>query len=151
MPTGYYRDSEGQRDRMRSPPSRRRRRSASPTDEDQSSRIEDRPAGRRWTYKRQRHDPAEAMVPTFPINYGYKGQVVPGHLKMHIVSCDGGEHTDPRAPSIYLGPENALCTDQSVYCSTRDSVNILLRHADDNPFSLEKLIVIAPKHGFTAP
>ena len=85
------------------------------------------------------------------IKYGYFGQVEPGRLQMELVSCDGGEHVDPRNPTQYLGPKNVLRHDKSVYCSERSSVNVILRHADDTPFCLEKLHIVGPEHGFTAP
>lgn len=85
------------------------------------------------------------------IKYGYYGQVESGRLRMEIVSNDGGEHKDPRNPAISLGENNILKLDKSVYCSERTSAGILLRHADKTPFCLEKLHIIGPEHGFTAP
>ena len=41
--------------------------------------------------------------------------------------------------------------DKSVYCSDRPSSNVILRPLDDTPFCLEKLHVVGPEHGFTAP
>lgn len=70
---------------------------------------------------------------------------------MLMISCDGGEHTDPRYPHVYLGPHNVLKSDRSVYCSARKDASIVLRHADDTPFSLTRLAIVAPENGFTAP
>nr|OQO19326.1 hypothetical protein B0A51_11750 [Rachicladosporium sp. CCFEE 5018] len=86
-----------------------------------------------------------------PIKYGHYGQVVAGPLQMQIVSNDGGEHVDPNSPGIYLGQENLLKGDRSVYCSERSSVGVTLRQADGGIFSLEKLYIVGPEHGFTAP
>lgn len=86
-----------------------------------------------------------------PIKYGHYGQVEPGKLRMEIISCDGGEHTDPRSPEVYLGAKNLLKADKSVYCSERTSAGVLLRHLDNTPFCLEKVHVVGPEHGFTAP
>jgi hypothetical protein len=110
-------------------------------------RQADEAAGRLRT-KRRRLD--HDLLPTSqpPIKYGHYGQVVPGRLKLNIISCDGGEHRDPRHPSTYLGPENLLRHDKSVYCSERPSSGILLRHADDSPFCLDKLQYIAPAFHF---
>lgn len=72
-------------------------------------------------------------------------------MKLELVSCDGGEHIDPRHPAQFLGVKNVLRHDKSVYCSERPSTSIVLRHADDTPFCLEKLHVVGPEHGFTAP
>ena len=69
---------------------------------------------------------------------------------MELVSCDGGEHKDPRSPDS-LASENILRHDKSVYCSERSSVNLVLRHADDTAFCLEKLHIVAPENGFTSP
>jgi hypothetical protein len=83
--------------------------------------------------------------------YGYYGQVESGRLRMEIVSNDGGEHQDRRNPDIYLGADNMLKTDKSVFCSERTSAGILLRHFDETPFSLEKIHIAGPEHGFSAP
>ena len=101
--------------------------------------------------KRRRLDSEPSLPPKQPIKYGYHGQVEPGKLQMEIISCDGGEHRDPRHPQTYLGSDNLLRHDKSVYCSDRPSSSIVLRHADDSPFCLEKLYVCGPEHGFTAP
>lgn len=69
---------------------------------------------------------------------------------MELISCDGGEHKDPRSPEN-LGPQNMLRHDKSVYCSEQNCVNVVLRHADDTPFCLEKLHIVAPEDGFTSP
>jgi hypothetical protein len=70
---------------------------------------------------------------------------------MEIVSNDGGEHHDPRSPGIFLGADNMLKSDKSVFCSARTSASVVMRHADENCFSLERLHIVAPEHGFTAP
>ncbi|KAK0826849.1 hypothetical protein LTR73_006184 [Friedmanniomyces endolithicus] len=106
---------------------------------------------RRDGAKRRRLDVDPAPLTIAPIRYGHFGQVEPGRLKMDFISCDGGEHVDPGHPSLYLGVKNILQHDKSVYCSVRRSCNILLKHADDTPFCLEKLHIVGPEHGFTAP
>jgi hypothetical protein len=83
--------------------------------------------------------------------YGYKGQVVPGRLKMEIVSCDGGEYSDKEYPVGLHNVRNILKNDISVYCSESSRCNILLRHIGDAPFALEKIVIRAPGRGFTAP
>lgn len=120
---------------------------------------DDRGGGRLWNddsvarrrSKRRRLDSEPSLPPKQPLKYGHHGQVEPGQLQMEIVSCDGGEHRDPRHPQIYLGSHNLLRHDKSVYCSDRPSTGVVLRHADDSPFCLEKLYVCGPEHGFTAP
>lgn len=101
--------------------------------------------------KRRRIDLDATPVSSPPIKYGYYGQVEPGRLKMVMISCDGGEQNDPKKPGMYLGPYNILKTDKSVYCSARREANIVLRHADDTPFSLKQVTIVAPEHGFQAP
>lgn len=101
--------------------------------------------------KRRRLATDILATPRSPIKYGHYGQVEPGKIQLQLISCDGGEHTDTRAPGIYLGPLNILRTDKSVYCSDRPNATIILRHADDTPFTLEKLHIVGPEHGFTAP
>jgi hypothetical protein len=119
-----------------------RRRQRSPAAESQ-----DEPADEEYRRRRQKRRKVEYEVsptPPSPIKYGHYGQVEPGRLKLKIISCDGGEHRDPRHPSTYLGSLNLLRHDKSVYCSDRPTSGIVLRHADDTPFCLEKLQYIAP-------
>lgn len=85
------------------------------------------------------------------IKYGYHGQVRPGKLRLTMISCDGGEHVDSRYPNISLAARNILVHDKSVYSSTNADSNITLGHADNLPFCLEKLHIIGPEDGFTAP
>jgi hypothetical protein len=82
--------------------------------------------------------------------YGYKGQVVSGRLRMHIVSCDGGEYYEKDSPALYK-VQNVLKNDKSVYCSESPQCNLLLKHIGDTPFTLEKVVIRAPDRGFTAP
>ncbi|KAK4501086.1 hypothetical protein PRZ48_006892 [Zasmidium cellare] len=124
---------------------RRRQRSPATDSRDGS----DDPRSRRPKRRKLDSDPSSSARP--PIKYGHWGQVEPGKLKLEIISCDGGEHRDPRHPNTYLGSQNVLRHDKSVYCSERQSSSIVLRHADDTPFCLEKLHVVGPEHGFTAP
>lgn len=86
-----------------------------------------------------------------PFIYGQYGQVEPGPLKMEILTCDGGELADHRNLQVYLGPENVLKTNQSVYCSSIASINMLMRHADTTPFCIDKIHIVGPEHGFDAP
>lgn len=81
-------------------------------------------------------------------NYGHNGQVVPGPLKMEIASCDGGTF-DPDGDSSF--PDNVLRNDQSVYCTKSDRCNIVLRHRDEAPFCLKKIVIKAPRTGFDSP
>lgn len=106
---------------------------------------------RRRRPKRRRLDTDLTAPARRPIKYGHFGQVEPGKLRLEIISCDGGEHRDPRHPNTYLGSQNLLRHDKSVYCSERSSSSVVLRHADDTPFCLEKLHIVGPEHGFTAP
>ena len=80
-------------------------------------------------------------------SYGHRGQVVPGPLKMEIVSCDGEVHT--HGPEHF--PDNILRNDRSVYCTQGSKCNIILRHQGETAFCLKKLIIKAPESGFTAP
>lgn len=82
--------------------------------------------------------------------YGHYGQVEAGRLRLVLESCDGEVHNEDRS-LIDFGPENILKHDKSVYCSRASKCNIVLRHHDDSTFCLEKLYIIAPENGFTAP
>ena len=134
-------------------PSRRRRRSES-AHEDAPQSTPDAHAlpddGRQRT-KRRKLDSSATSQQKNAIKYGHYGQVEAGRLKLDLISCDGGEHRDPRHPGTSLGPENLLRHDKSVYCSERPYCNLILKHVDDTPFCLEKLHIVGPEHGFTAP
>ncbi|KAF2275205.1 uncharacterized protein EI97DRAFT_434442 [Westerdykella ornata] len=103
------------------------------------------------TAKRRRLEHGTHQVsPWDGFRYGYRGQVVPGRLKMEIVSCDGGEYQKSTPYGLYP-IQNVLKNDKSVYCSERSSCNLLLKHIGEAPFSLEKVVIRAPDRGFTAP
>lgn len=84
-------------------------------------------------------------------SYGHFGQVVPGRLKMEIVSCDGGSHIEQYQGTKDYGAENVLRNDQSVYCTRSNRCNIILSHMGETTFCLKKLVIKAPERGFTAP
>ena len=84
-------------------------------------------------------------------NYGHFGQVVPGRLKMEIVSCDGGSHIEQYNGTKDYGAENVLRNDQSVYCTKSNRCNMILSHIGEITFCLKKLVIKAPERGFTAP
>ncbi|KAL8706656.1 MAG: hypothetical protein Q9201_000290 [Fulgogasparrea decipioides] len=90
----------------------------------------------------------ESFANSFGPNYGYRGQVVPGPLRMEIAFCDGGLH---ECGEIDYSPENVLRNDLSVYCTRSRKCNMILRHEGGTPFCLQKLVVKAPETGFTAP
>ena len=144
--------SEAHRRVYVAPSTRRRRRSDSVPQQGTRANLDlpatDDASDRRFKRRRLNNAPLSPRKPG--IKYGYYGQVEPGRLKMDLVSCDGGEHRDPRYPATSLGPANLLKHDKSVYCSERPSTNVILRHADAHPFCLEKLHIVGPEHGFTA-
>jgi hypothetical protein len=82
-------------------------------------------------------------------NYGHYGQVVPGLLKLEIVSCDGGEYQ--RDPMALYRPENLLRNDRSVYCTRSAECHLVLRHQGETSFSISKIVIKAPENGYTAP
>ncbi|KAL8927989.1 MAG: hypothetical protein Q9208_002064 [Pyrenodesmia sp. 3 TL-2023] len=88
------------------------------------------------------------LAKSFGPNYGYRGQVVPGPLRMEIVFCDGGLHEYGKDK---YRPENVLRNDLSVYCTRSSKCDLVLRHEGGAPFSLSKLVIKAPETGFTAP
>jgi len=127
-----------------------RRRQRSPASDSRDTADSSEESRRRRPKRRRLHRDLSPPAKQ-PIKYGHFGQVEPGGLKLDIISCDGGEHRDPRHPATYLGPQNLLRHDKSVYCSERTSCGIVLRHADDTPFCLDTLHIVGPEHGFTAP
>lgn len=82
--------------------------------------------------------------------YGYKGQMVPGRLRMEVVSCDGGQIVRDNPLGDY-DVENVLKNDKSVYCTESSKCNILLKHIGNAPFALEKVVIRAPDRGYTSP
>ncbi|KAL8739303.1 MAG: hypothetical protein Q9181_000033 [Wetmoreana brouardii] len=103
--------------------------------------------GNRHRTKRRKLN-EESFANTFGPNYGYRGQVVPGTLRMEIAFCDGGLH---ECGEIDYSPENVLRNDLSVYCTRSRKCNMILRHEGGTPFCLQKLVIKAPETGFTAP
>ncbi|KAF2181675.1 hypothetical protein K469DRAFT_713279 [Zopfia rhizophila CBS 207.26] len=107
--------------------------------------------GPRRQTKRRKLDHHTNPAPAYDgFKYGYKGQVVPGRLKMEIVSCDGGEYKEYNSQGLYK-IQNVLKNDKSVYCTQSSRCNLLLKHIGDTTFSLEKVVIKAPDRGFTAP
>lgn len=105
---------------------------------------------RRQSKRRKLDHKATATSEYDGFKYGYKGQVVPGRLKMEIVSCDGGEYYEKDSPALYK-VHNVLKNDKSVYCSQSPRCNLLLKHIGDTPFTLDRVVIRAPDRGFTAP
>jgi hypothetical protein len=103
----------------------------------------------RWRAKRRKLDVDDNNRGTPAFRYGHKGQVVPGKLKMQIVSCDGGQYTEPNGDSSWAN--NVLDDDSTVYCTKGNRCNMVLGHVGNMPFSLSKIVIKAPRTGFDAP
>jgi hypothetical protein len=103
----------------------------------------------RWRAKRRKLDVDDNNRSTPAFRYGHKGQVVPGKLKMQIVSCDGGQYTEPNGDSSWAN--NVLDDDSTVYCTKGNRCNMVLGHLGNMPFSLSKIVIKAPRTGFDAP
>ncbi len=89
-----------------------------------------------------------------PVSYGYRGQVVLGKLDMIVKFCDGGiyeGHQHCCTMHGNYGPENILNTDGSVYCTKGSRANIILAHKGERPFTMQELIIKAPRSGYTSP
>ncbi|KAJ5728067.1 hypothetical protein N7493_004397 [Penicillium malachiteum] len=98
--------------------------------------------------KRRKLDADDHREGSRGFNYGHQGQVVPGPLKMEIASCDGGNY-DPDGECLL--PDSILRNDNDVYSTKSDRCNIVLRHKNEAPFCLKKLVIKAPRSGFDAP
>ncbi|ORY16173.1 hypothetical protein BCR34DRAFT_597966 [Clohesyomyces aquaticus] len=105
---------------------------------------------RRQTKRRKLDHDADNAQTTGGFRYGYNGQVVPGRLRMEVVSCDGGEYEKYSSNGLY-SIHNVLKNDKSVYCSESSRCNLLLKHTGETPFALEKIVIRTPDRGFTAP
>jgi hypothetical protein len=88
-------------------------------------------------------DEPKAMV------YGYKGQVVPGQLKLEIANCDG-EYQDPHGSNTSW-PQNVLQDDNLAYCTKGDRCNMVLKHSGGMPFTLTKVVIKVPRSDCAAP
>ncbi len=104
----------------------------------------------RYRAKRRKLDDGTYEDESKAITYGWKGQVVPGQLKLEIITCDGGEFSDPHVP-LNSFPQNVLQDDAAVYCTKSNKCNMLLKHASGMPFSLTKMVFKAPRSGYDAP
>ncbi|KAJ4353150.1 hypothetical protein N0V95_003622 [Ascochyta clinopodiicola] len=104
----------------------------------------------RRTKRRKLHHESGKSSEYQAYKYGYKGQMVPGRLRMEVVSCDGGQIKRDNPMRIY-DVENVLKNDKSVYCSESSKCNLLLKHIGNAPFALEKVVIRAPDRGFTSP
>ncbi|KAI4247051.1 MAG: hypothetical protein L6R40_001716 [Gallowayella cf. fulva] len=103
-------------------------------------------ANRQRAKRRKLND--NALAKAFGPNYGHRGQVVPGRLRMELVFCDGGLHEFGEEKYC---PENVLRNDLSVYCTRSGKCDLVLRHQGGASFCLQKLVFKAPENGFTAP
>ena len=102
--------------------------------------------------KRRKIDDGRSSGGMKGFRYGWKGQVVPGPLRMEIHECDGGLHSEAAAQDRQLyRQDNLLKNDKSVYCTDKSKCNIILRHMGETCFTLKKVVVKAPARGFTAP
>ncbi|KAI9791162.1 MAG: hypothetical protein M1833_001572 [Piccolia ochrophora] len=103
-------------------------------------------------FKRRKLD-SDAHSPEFSnVSYGHYGQVEPGLLRMEIVSCDGGNYAaDSQGEDRRYRAENVLRDDMSVYSTKSSRCNLVLRQQGQMPFSLKKLVIKAPRTGYTAP
>ena len=106
--------------------------------------------GERLRSKRRKLDDGTYDEEPQTFQYGFDGQVVPGQLRMQLISCDGGEYSDPHVP-INNYPQNILLDDNSVYCTKSNKCNILLKHVGGMPFTLTTIVIKAPRAGFDAP
>lgn len=103
----------------------------------------------RWRAKRRKLDDGTFEDDSKSFVYGYKGSVMEGPLRMEIVSCDGGEYSEPNGDSSL--PQHALRDDSTVYCTKSNRCNMLLKHIGGMPFSLTKVTIKAPDDGYDAP
>ena len=103
----------------------------------------------RWRAKRRKLDHDAPTLSMGAFKYGYMGQVVPGKLRLHIASCDGGQYSDTSGENSWAS--NVLEDDTTVYCTKNNRCNIVLGHAGNTPFSLTKIVIKAPRMGFDSP
>jgi hypothetical protein len=106
------------------------------------------PRDRRPQTKRRKLSHNEGLFDGYdPVRYGWNGQVDPGHLRLEIVSCDGGQYDQ----QLKYRAENVLRNDKSVYCSNSSTCNFLFRHQAETSFNLDALVIKGPESGYTSP
>lgn len=74
---------------------------------------------------------------------------------MEIVKCDGGEYGTDSVRLTCLAnkyaAENILRDDNSVYCTKNPSCNLIFCHPHQIAFSVDHIVIDAPKRGYSAP
>jgi hypothetical protein len=108
----------------------------------------DTEASTRRRHKRRKLDSDGPSPSLQGHKYGHYGQVVPGNLKMQIVSCDGGEYTNKDG---FWGAKNLLRDDDDVYCSEKNTCNLILQHQGQTTFSISQVVIKTPRYEFTCP
>jgi hypothetical protein len=76
-----------------------------------------------------------------PVNYGWRGQIDAGQLRLSVASCDG----DHCSAESMCSAENVFKNDDSAYCSKTGKCTLFLTHHAGAPFQLETLIIKGPK------
>lgn len=100
--------------------------------------------------RKRRRIEAPMAAEEYPrIEYGYHGQVKAGRLKMHVVTADGSITSavnDPYSSRVGQGmADNVLIDDPTTYNSKSPRCNIVLSHQGETNFTLDKLVIKAPK------
>lgn len=108
------------------------------------------PQGDRRRAKRRKLESDDKREGLQAFRYGHYGQVVPGALRMEIKMCDGGTYDDD-TDGENASPECVLRNDSTVYCTKTDRCNLILKHREDTPFCLSRIVIRAPKIGYDAP
>lgn len=110
--------------------------------------------------KRRKVDNDKVVDARPNVSYGYEGRVASGRLNMQLVSSDGGvvetpafleSGNSPRGSHSKHGAANVLQDDESVYCTSSSRCNMVFRHQGQLPFTLEKLVIKAPRSNYTDP
>jgi hypothetical protein len=115
------------------------------TDSDDNDFV---PRDRRPQTKRRKLSHDDGLFDGYdPVRYGWNGQVDPGHLRLEIVSCDGGQYDQ----TLKFRAENVLRNDKSVYCSNSSTCSFLFRHQAETSFNLDALVIKGPESGYTSP
>ncbi|KAF1981779.1 hypothetical protein K402DRAFT_425076 [Aulographum hederae CBS 113979] len=99
----------------------------------------------RRSLKRRKLDHNDDCAAFEGIRYGREGQVDPGRLKMEVVACDGGSYRGTDSAN------NILLDNDDVYCTKSSQCNLLIRHQGEATFALDKIVIKAPKRGYTHP
>lgn len=88
--------------------------------------------------KRRKLDDGTYEKQSKALQYGWKGQVVPGQLRLDVISCDGDDRPSKEDD---VSPLNFLQDSPKSYVTKKNRCTVLLKHQGGMPFALTQLMI----------